>query len=165
MGVSARAGQAFPANGVGTPMLGVDLAGNLAPLRGGADPATTNEIHVPAAATAAVLTFNAETDTAHVIYDVAWSYSGAPTGGRLTIADGSDTILDLDITAAGPGSITFGRGKQGHAGRAMTITLASGAGAVVGKLNASHGVAGGVTAGGAMDFSDEMNSGLFPLFF
>ena len=164
MSVSARAGDAFPVNGVGTPMLGIGQDGNLAPLRGGADPVTTNEVHVPAAATAAVLTFAAEPDAAHVVREVTWSYSASPTGGRLTIADGSDTIFDIDITAAGPGQALFGSGKQGHVNTAMTITLASGAGAVVGKVNASHFTTR-VVAGGLADFSDAPNSGLMLLFF
>lgn len=159
-----RAGDLFQSTDIGVPMLGIDSSGRLAPLRGGADVVATNEVHVPAAATAAVLTFAAETDTAHVVWDICWSYSAAPTGGRLTIADGSDTVFDITITAAGPGQVQFPKGKQGRSGRAMTITLASGAGAVEGKVNASHTTVA-ESSDGLVDLSDEANSGLMILFF
>lgn len=158
--MSARAGTAFPANGIGEVLLGVDQSGALAPIPiGSGDTSTTGDTNVPSAATAAVLSYSASAGVAHGVFDITWSYSAAPTGGRLTMADGSDTILDIDITSAGPGQVRFDKGRRGHSGRAMTITLASGAGAVVGKLNASHYVID-VVAGGMFDFGDEVNSGL-----
>lgn len=146
---------------VGTIALGLDASGAIVPLPVGtpSDLVNTNESHAPAQATAAVLTFDAILGVAHAISEVNWSYSAAPTGGGLVIADGSDTILTIAITAAGPGQLTFPRGKRGHSGRAMTITLASGAGAVVGKLNATHYTVE-VVSGSFLDFSDEANSGL-----
>lgn len=163
-------------------------------------------LHVPTTATAATLTFTAGgAGVSHVIDGVAWSYSAAPTGGRLTVLNGAartvtdgvttntsttvtsataafvtadigstisgtgipvgsritavgsatsvtisnaatasgsgltvvitPIVLDLDITAAGPGSLFPSHPLKGSANTAMTITLASGAGSVVGKLN------------------------------
>lgn len=160
MSVSARAGDAFSETGIGVPMLGVNAAGALEPLSTSLpDLSTTNEVHIPAAATAAVLTYAAETGVAHVLSEVSWSYSAAPTGGSLIIADGADTIFKVAITAAGPNQLMFPKGKRGHSGRAMTVTLASGAGAVEGIVNATHYTVE-VVAGTFLDFSDEMNSGL-----
>jgi len=90
-------------------------------------------IHVPAAATPAVVTLAATTGVRHIIHNIQWSYSAAPTGGRLTVVQGSTTILDLDITAAGPGGYNFT--LTGAMSAAIVVTLASGAGAVVGKVN------------------------------
>lgn len=144
---------------IGTVALGIDANGAFVPLPVTApDLTTTNEVHAPAAATAAVLTFAAQTDLAHVLSEVTWSYSAAPTGGGLVIADGADTIFTIAITAAGPGQVVFPRGKRGRSGRAMTVTLADPGGTVVGKVNASHYTIE-VIAGSILDFSDESNSG------
>jgi len=68
-----------------------------------------------------------------LIERVDWSYSAAPTGGRLTITDGTSTFFDIDITAAGPGFAEVYRRitKETNA----IVTLAAPGGAVVGKLN------------------------------
>lgn len=104
-------------------------------------PIATNgaaDVNVPAAATNAVITLAAPGATkVNVISGVAWSYSAAPTGGRLRIEDVSGTtIFDIDITAAGPGYIPFVPPKKNAAlNTAMIITLFSGGGAVQGKVN------------------------------
>ena len=95
------------------------------------------DIHLPAAATAAVVTYAAVAGKRHVISGIAYSYSAAPTGGNLKVEDVSGTtIFSMDITAAGPGVVYFDPAK-GNAlpNTALIITLASGAGAVVGKVN------------------------------
>ena len=163
MSVSALAGSSSSAN-IGTPMLGVDSAGNFAFLRGGADAVATNETATSGAGADVSMTWDAETNVAHVLRDLVWSYSAAPTGGEVLVLDGTDTVVDFHVTAAGPGSVSFGSGKQGHAGRLMTVTLKGGGGAIVGKINASHLVVSSI-AGGALDFGDEMNSGLLMLLF
>lgn len=95
------------------------------------------DCHAPGAATAAVVTYAAdESGRGHVVSGLAWSYSAAPTGGNLKIEDGSgNTVFTMDITAAGPGSVTFTPPKRGLPNTALIATLASGAGAVVGKLS------------------------------
>jgi len=97
-----------------------------------------NSLHVPSAATAAIVTLAAVAGEIHVIDQITWSYSAAPTGGRLTVAINSVTVLDIDITSAGPGSIQFTRGLHGIDNQAVVVTLASGAGSVAGKVNVQH---------------------------
>jgi hypothetical protein len=93
------------------------------------------DIHAPAAATAAVVTYAAVARQKHVISGVAWSYSAAPTGGNLLVTDAGATVFSLDITAAGPGFFIFPYPKRSAAANtALVITLASGAGTVVGKV-------------------------------
>ncbi len=159
---TSRAGTAFA--GVGTPILGVDVNGNLAPITGGADAVATNETATSGAGAAVSITWDAIANNSHVVRDIQYSYSAAPAGGALTILDGSDTVFTVDITAAGVGSLYFGSGKQGTAGRLMTLTLAAPGGQIVGKVNASHLIVSALS-GGALNFGDELNSGLLPLFF
>ena len=94
--------------------------------------------HAPAAATAAVITIAAEAEVVHVLDQIEWSYDAAPTGGRLTVTIGGTTVLDLSITADGPGFIPFPKGLYGTVNQAVVITLASGGGTVVGKINATY---------------------------
>lgn len=86
-----------------------------------------------AANTAVVVTVAALPSQQHVLAGVAWSYSATPTGGKLTIADGSTTVLEVDITAGGPGSLYLPP-LGGTTNTALVVTLAAGSGAVVGKL-------------------------------
>lgn len=127
----------------------------------------SGDIHVPNAATAAVVTLAAAGAMyANVVAGIAYSYSATPTGGKLTIADGSETVLDLDVPAAGEKVLNFIPPRKGRPGRAMTITLASGAGAVQGKLAVlGHWLESSVGVGGMFDFSDDSESGLAPLLF
>lgn len=90
-------------------------------------------IHAPAAATAAVVTYAAVAGRQHVIDGLAYSYSAAPTGGNLKVEDGATTVFTVDIPAAGAGFIPVR--LKGTINTALTVTLASGAGAVVGKVN------------------------------
>jgi hypothetical protein len=102
------------------------------------NPGIAGDVHAPAAATPAVVTYALIATQVHVIGMVAWSYDSTPTGGNLTITDGATTILNLDIPLAGQGSIVFARPKRGTVGTAMVVTLASGAGGVKGKLTVDH---------------------------
>lgn len=68
-----------------------------------------------------------------VVEQVIWSYSGAPTGGAITISDGTIT-LSWDVSAAGFGECTFSRPLAFTAGASVTVTLADPGGAVVSKL-------------------------------
>jgi hypothetical protein len=89
-----------------------------------------------AAATAVVITLPAVENRRSVLHGVQWSYSAAPTGGKLTITTNAVTIFEEDITASGPGGHTIVLPSLNNT--TMVITLASGAGAVVGKLNVQH---------------------------
>jgi hypothetical protein len=84
---------------------------------------------------AAVVTLAAPTRGRKAVAYVVWSYSAAPTGGRLTMASGSDTFFDVDITAAGPGALKPVP-LPGESETSIVVTLAAGGAAVVGKLNA-----------------------------
>jgi hypothetical protein len=104
-----------------------------------ADSVVIPKADAPLAATPAVITLAAAAKTRHVVDKVFGSYSAAPTGGSLTIAltvAGTAVSLVAAITAAGQFDFSFSPPLQGDANTAITITLASGAGAVVGKLNA-----------------------------
>lgn len=104
--------------------------------------------HYPSAATNAVVTLAAAAQTIHAIRSIHCSYSAAPTGGRLTVVAGSTTLLDVDITAAGPTVFLFDADcplyktvigtTYENTGEAVVVTLYSGAGAVVGKLNVRY---------------------------
>lgn len=85
---------------------------------------------------AATITYAAVSGQVHLITGIAWSYDSAPTGGGLTVQDGSGTVVfSMSITAAGPGSVYFFTAKQGSINTAMIVTLAGGGGAVIGKVN------------------------------
>ena len=97
--------------------------------------------HFPAAATAAVVTIAADAEQCWCIRRIALSYSAAPTGGRLTVVAGSTTLLDLHITDAGPMVLEFDQESvlnNNTKDEAVVVTLASGAGAVVGKLSVQY---------------------------
>lgn len=96
-------------------------------------------IHVPAANTAAVVTLAADTSRRNGIASIHYSYSAAPTGGRLTITDGGTTVFNIDIIAGGENSLYFDPPLAGLHNSAVVVTLAAGGGVVVGKLNIRPG--------------------------
>lgn len=100
---------------------------------------STGDVSTPSANSTATLNYAAAAGAAHCLGQVAWSYSGTPTGGNLKIEDGSgNTVFSMDITAGGPGSIVFGPPKRGSANTALIISLAAGGSGVSGKLSATH---------------------------
>jgi hypothetical protein len=92
------------------------------------------DAHAPAANTAAVVTLAAAAGQAHVLAGVVSSYDAAPTGGTLTIADGT-TTLAWSVTAAGPAPVTFPVPLRFAVGAQVTVTLAAGGSGVTGKLS------------------------------
>ena len=103
-------------------------------------PGLAANVNAPAQATAAVITYAAVVGQRHVVGQIVCSYSATPTGGNLKIEDVSgNTIFSVDIPAAGVFVFPFPVPLRAAAqNTAMIITLASGAGTVVGKLNAVH---------------------------
>ena len=98
---------------------------------------TTANVHAPAAATAAVLTFAATAGKRWVLNGAEWSYDADPTGGNLKVENGAGTtVFSVAVTKGGPGFIKFDPPIVGSTNTAVIVTLASGAGAVVGKVNA-----------------------------
>jgi hypothetical protein len=96
-------------------------------------PAAAGDYGTAVANTQAEVSLGASAGNSHVISGVGWSYSGTPTGGNITITDGTSTI-SWDITAAGPGVIPFPRGKKFLSGQGVTIILAAGGSGVVGRV-------------------------------
>jgi hypothetical protein len=92
------------------------------------------KFNYPAANTAAVITLTAQTDKRWVIHGISWSYSGAPTGGRLSITFGGVTEFDIDIASSGVGETSAF--LSGGINQAVVITLAAGGVGITGKLNA-----------------------------
>lgn len=68
-----------------------------------------------------------------VIDGVVWSYSGAPTGGKLQIKGATTVLVEVDITAAGPGQLLLPGFCPGQS-TALTASLAAGGGGVYGKV-------------------------------
>ena len=96
------------------------------------------DVNIPAANTAAVITYAAVSGKRHAISGIAYSYSAAPTGGNLKIEDvAGTTIFSLDITAAGPGDPIYFDPAKGNAlpNTALIITLAAGGVGISGKVN------------------------------
>lgn len=92
----------------------------------------TQSVHAPAADTAAVVTLAAVVGERHVIHAIRASYSATPTGGGLTVTSGATTILTLAIVGT---SLILDGPLIGGVNEAVVVTLLTGAGTVVGKLN------------------------------
>lgn len=89
--------------------------------------------HQPAANTDAVATITAiENGRIHGV-EAHWSYSDAPTGGKLTIKSGSTVISEVDVTASGPGFLPL-NGLETSPGEALSATLAAAGASVSGKV-------------------------------
>jgi len=90
--------------------------------------------HFPAANTAAVITLAALVDQRWVVYAIQYSYSGTPTGGKLTMTKAAITTFEVDILAGGPGFFDIFVNAEGN--QEVVITLAAGGVGITGKLNA-----------------------------
>lgn len=97
---------------------------------------TTDLRHAPAADTAAVVTLTADADSRNILRQIFWSYSATPTGGSIKVEDGAGTTVwgAFHILTGGIGSVTFDPPLCGTRNTALVVTLATGAGAVVGIL-------------------------------
>lgn len=92
--------------------------------------------HEPAANTAASITVTPARNSRVVIKKIVWSYTAAPTNGRLFIEVDGSTVFSIYITGAGPGPLNMD--TQFAIGAAVTITLSAGGGVVAGSLNVEH---------------------------
>ena len=98
---------------------------------------TANDLAAPAANTAAVVTYAAGAgNLANAISGVIWSYSAAPTGGYLTITDGSNVIRKILIASAGQGQLHFSPPIKGSPATQLVITLAAGGAGITGTIQA-----------------------------
>lgn len=86
--------------------------------------------HVNGGTGPAVFTKNADPDEFWCVGRVDWSYSGVPSGGKLTVAYAATPLLEIDIVYAGCGHIDFTFPDYLHNGFAeneeLTVTLADG---------------------------------------
>ena len=80
------------------------------------------------------VTLPANSSSPNHISSVEWSYSGTPTGGRLTIV-AEDTKRDLDITVGGVNQLIFNPPLECASNQAVTLTLYPGGTGVTGKLS------------------------------
>lgn len=99
--------------------------------RSGKTPANTNNHVVSLPNTNVAITYTPGRIT---LGTIVWSYSAAPTGGRITVAGGGWN-LDVDIIAAGPDFIPFNFGEYATDDNDVVITLYAGGAGIVGKLN------------------------------
>jgi len=89
-----------------------------------------------AAGAAATITLAAGTaGQRRCLSGVVWSYSAAPTGGRLTIASTGQPTFDVDTPATGLNQLDPTQTFKGMPGQTVVVTLAGGGASVVAKLN------------------------------
>lgn len=102
-------------------------------------PTASTPVSATAAAnTAVTVTLPGVAGQAVRITSLSVSYNAAPTGGLLTIVVNAVTILQLDITAAGPVAIPLPTGGlECQSGQSAVITLAAAGAAVTGRVNVS----------------------------
>jgi len=85
----------------------------------------------------AAITIPASSAEFWVLDAIGFSYSALPTTGRLVVAIGGVTIIDLDIRSIGHNYIRFSepiyKGSEAK-NEAMVITLHAGGASVVGKV-------------------------------
>lgn len=98
---------------------------------------------VQATHAAAVLTVAAPpTGDELILKELTVSYSAAPTGGNVQVTDGATLVLDVDVTVAGETSIPLPEeGLRLHRGNALTVTLADGGAAIIGRVNVGYDTA------------------------
>lgn len=96
--------------------------------------ANPDHFQVGAANTDVTITLPASRARHEFAGSIYWSYSAAPTGGRLTIAGGGFGF-DMDVTAGGPGYIPFNIPQHATDDNPIVITLYAGGATIVGKLN------------------------------
>lgn len=109
----------------------------------GLSKASLLESHAPAGATAAVCTVDPAATECVLVHGIFGSYDTTPTGGGLICTGLANDQIALSVPAAGPFSFTFDPPLRGTTGTNFVATLASGGGAVVGKLNVVYSLFGG----------------------
>ena len=102
---------------------------------------TASTSHVNGGVSAAVSTIAADADHFWVVERIDYSYSSTPTAGGLTVEIGGTLLLDIDITAAGPGVLDFSQSplyaSDYAKSEALVVTLKDG-GASTQKLTVRY---------------------------
>ena len=91
--------------------------------------------HAPSAATAAVCTLDADTERENMLTRITCSYSATPTGGSIKVESPSSTVVWGPHAIERAGTHQFELAIKTAKNQALIVTLASGAGAVVGVLD------------------------------
>lgn len=95
---------------------------------------SSDDVHAPAANTAAAVTYSGAAGTQHRIAGIAWSYSDTPTGGNLKVEDGSGTtVFEIDVTDKGHGFVPLL--AKGSDDTDLIVTLAAGGAGISGKVS------------------------------
>jgi hypothetical protein len=101
-----------------------------------ARPASYAFTYSPGADTAAEIVLLAPgSGICNILAALYWSYNAAPTGGALSVDDGTDEVFKVYVTAAGPGFIPFTPPLKMSTNTPTYIVLAAGGGAVSGIVN------------------------------
>jgi hypothetical protein len=99
-------------------------------------PASSSNVHFPAANTAAVVTKGAPGEgVKHVLGGIYWSYNDTPSGGSVSVVDGSTSVFSEGVTSGGPGYFPFQPPMSLTENAQMIVTLAAGGAGVTGRLN------------------------------
>ena len=83
---------------------------------------------------AAIVELPPDSRLRHRVYQLVWSYSSAPTGGRCFSTNMLGEELDFQITAGGPGAVALPP-AYGGLGKALTFTLTGGGSGITGTLS------------------------------
>lgn len=103
-------------------------------------PAQTDLLAVGAGTnTACTIAMTADGNLNHYIGGIVWSYSGNPTGGRITVIDNANnTVLDEDVATSGPQQVRFPSPMCLAGGTTDgAVILAAGGNNVTGKVHAT----------------------------
>jgi hypothetical protein len=99
--------------------------------------ATGGDVSVGAVGGSAVLTIALAAGQQLYLSGLYCSFSASPTAGLLTITDNGTTVFSLDLgTVAGTFFLPFPKMRKSSVGTTIVITLATGGGTGVPKLNA-----------------------------
>lgn len=96
--------------------------------------------HAPAANTDAVATITPGAAETVLVHSITYSYSATPTGGALVTTGLVADELSVAVPAAGEKQMTFDPPLSGALGGVVTVTLATGTGTVVGKINVGYSI-------------------------
>src|SRR5206468_2445421 len=62
----------------------------------------------------------------HRISRVFWSFTAAPVAASIQVRDGATVLVELDVTAAGPGQLSFDPPLVATRGAGVSAVLAAG---------------------------------------
>lgn len=69
----------------------------------------------------------------HYLEHIAWSYSGVPAGGKVSVDDDGTTVIDVDVMLSGKDHLDV-ETRSAAMGTVMAVTLGSAGISLIGKL-------------------------------